>query len=373
MELAQHKKFTVATDVQVYFCDPQSPWQRGTNENTNGLLRQYFPRGTRLDGYSQADLNKIALQLNQRPRKTLGFMTPADKLNASVGVAFTGWTRHVVNFILFLLTLAAGALFDIAANAQQVPPVDVKVSVEPSSGFTIYHYRVVNAGTRPITALQIGFDYYHGAPELQTMPLNAQENGMPQSSATSPPGWNVVMYTTEETDKVDLAWSVTNLDASIAPGSSLAGFSVKVPNSDQTYTTSHWTVSLNGGGDAAFSAPLSLERFCSPPRLAVAVSPNVLWPPNHEMVKVTAMISVKDDFDQNPLITLVSVVSNPPGNLGDISADVGTAATSFSVMSARQGNDKAGRVYSATYSAKNYCGSVSTAAATVVVPHDKGK
>lgn len=90
MELAQHKEFTVATDVQVFFCDPQSPWQRGTNENTNGLLRQYFPKGTRLDGYSQADLDRIALQLNQRPRKTLDFITPADKLHASIGVATTG-------------------------------------------------------------------------------------------------------------------------------------------------------------------------------------------------------------------------------------------------------------------------------------------
>ena len=84
MELAHHKKFTIATDVQVYFCDPQSPWQRGTNENTNRLLRQYFPKGTDLSGYSQSDLNKIALRLNQRPRKTLGFYTPADKLQASV-------------------------------------------------------------------------------------------------------------------------------------------------------------------------------------------------------------------------------------------------------------------------------------------------
>jgi IS30 family transposase len=84
MEMAQHKKFTVATDVQVYFCDPQSPWQRGTNENTNRLLRQYFPKGTDLSGYSQAELNKVALRLNQRPRKTLGFRTPADKLEACV-------------------------------------------------------------------------------------------------------------------------------------------------------------------------------------------------------------------------------------------------------------------------------------------------
>jgi IS30 family transposase len=81
-EMAGHKDFTVATNVQVYFCDPRSPWQRGSNENTNGLLRQYFPKGTDLSGYSQSYLNKIALRLNQRPRKTLGFASPADKLRA---------------------------------------------------------------------------------------------------------------------------------------------------------------------------------------------------------------------------------------------------------------------------------------------------
>ena len=82
--MAKHKNFTVDTKVQVYFCDPQSPWQRGTNENANGLLRQYFPKKINLSGYSQADLDKVALQLNQRPRKTLGFETPASKLQASV-------------------------------------------------------------------------------------------------------------------------------------------------------------------------------------------------------------------------------------------------------------------------------------------------
>ena len=79
-EMANHKEFTFATDVQVYFCDPHSPWQRGSNENTNGLLRQYFPKGTDLSGFSQVYLNKIALELNQRPRKTLGFECPADRL-----------------------------------------------------------------------------------------------------------------------------------------------------------------------------------------------------------------------------------------------------------------------------------------------------
>ena len=83
-EMAKHKSFTVDTNVQVFFCDPQSPWQRGTNENTNGLLRQYFPKKTDLSGYSQAHLNKVALRLNQRPRQTLGFETPASKLQASV-------------------------------------------------------------------------------------------------------------------------------------------------------------------------------------------------------------------------------------------------------------------------------------------------
>ncbi len=78
--MAAHQKFSVATNMDVYFCDPCSPWQRGTNENTNGLLRQYFPRGSCLSGYSQAELDQVAEHLNSRPRKTLGFKTPAHKL-----------------------------------------------------------------------------------------------------------------------------------------------------------------------------------------------------------------------------------------------------------------------------------------------------
>src|SRR5690242_2154312 len=83
-EMADHKRFTVATNVQVYFCDPRSPWQRGSNENTNGLLRQYLPKGIDISSYSQAKLNAVARQLNERPRKTLGYQTPAEMFSHTV-------------------------------------------------------------------------------------------------------------------------------------------------------------------------------------------------------------------------------------------------------------------------------------------------
>ena len=83
-EMANHKRFTLATDIKVYFCDPQHTWQRGSNENTNGLLRQYFPKGTNLSIYSQRKLNAVVRRLNERPRKTLDYETPAERFSQCV-------------------------------------------------------------------------------------------------------------------------------------------------------------------------------------------------------------------------------------------------------------------------------------------------
>ena len=83
-ELADHKRFKLKTNIDVYFCDPQSPWQRGSNENTNRLLRQYFPKGTDLSVHSQAKLNAVARSLNERPRKTLEYETPVERFSQCV-------------------------------------------------------------------------------------------------------------------------------------------------------------------------------------------------------------------------------------------------------------------------------------------------
>src|SRR5438477_10381226 len=93
-ELTDHRRFTLATNIDVYFCDPQSPWQRGSNENTNGLLRQHFPKGKSLAGVTQAELDEVARKLNDRPRQTLGFRTPTEKLTELIDALHTGASEH---------------------------------------------------------------------------------------------------------------------------------------------------------------------------------------------------------------------------------------------------------------------------------------
>jgi len=103
--MADHKRFTLATDIDVFFCDPQSPWQRGSNENTNGLLRQYFPKGMDLSIHSQTKLNAVAKQLKERPRKTLNFETPAERFSQCV--ASIDWNRSIKRNFTKLSQMAA--------------------------------------------------------------------------------------------------------------------------------------------------------------------------------------------------------------------------------------------------------------------------
>lgn len=271
------------------------------------------------------------------------------------------------------LAVLAGALCCQAVSAQTVPPVDVKVSAQPMGNETVYHYRIINQGTQPVTAVQIGFDYYHGEAELQRAPSGSEPGSLPPAAVSSPQGWTAELVATEDSPNLDLEWSADAPSSAIPPGGSLSGFSVTVPGSDPTYTQSHWTVSLDGTGEAAYSAVLDTERFCALPRLSVAASPSVLWPPNHQMVPVKIAVSVQDDIDPKPLVTLVSVTSNQAGNPHDISAAIGTSTTDIGLVSTRTGQDKGGRVYTITYEAQNLCGGQASATTTVTVPHDRRK
>lgn len=171
--------------------------------------------------------------------------------------------------------LFAAAFTGLTLFAQSVPPVNVKVSVDTSQQpkATVYHYRVINNGTAPITGVVIGYDYFHAQPELANLPLGADvDNGIPPTSETSPPGWTVRIVPTEGTAALDLEWSTTDPSNAISPGQTLSGFSVVVPASDATYVKSHWTVSFNGGGDVAMSSTLSQEALCDVPRISVSVA-----------------------------------------------------------------------------------------------------
>jgi hypothetical protein len=124
-EMAGHKRFTLATDIQVYFCDPRSPWQRGSNENTNGLLRQYLPKGIDISSYSQAKLNAVARQLNERPTKTLGYQAPAEMFSQTVAL------NLIRLFALRRRKSADGRQFQCASRSRQTGPAKFPPFVTP--------------------------------------------------------------------------------------------------------------------------------------------------------------------------------------------------------------------------------------------------
>jgi hypothetical protein len=249
----------------------------------------------------------------------------------------------------------------------QVATVTVYKQVLPSS--VTYTYSVTNNGEYPITGVSIGFDYYHGTSELGgTLPINALR---------APTSWTGRIITLEESANFELRWETISQNA-LLPGQTITGFRVTLPQEDQRYVNSHWTVIVQGSPTFASSL---LQQVATPPldtvppQVSVSVSPAKMWPPNNKMVEIHATVTAIDDQDPNPAVRLVSIACNEcPNPDTDIEgADIGTDDRVFSVRAARLGQRKDGRVYTVTYSATDTSGNTATAQAQVVVPHDQGK
>lgn len=272
---------------------------------------------------------------------------------------------------LFPTLLMLASLSGYSWAAPSLPPVSVTVFKTVASGGVRYQYKVSNNSKFPITSVIIGYNYFDARPQLNTVPKGwTLGSGIPSSSVSSPPGWSAKVTTTEEESKIEIEWSIHSPGAALAQGQRLQGFGILVPAADDTYLKSDWTTYVDGAGTNVYTGALSEQASCSTPRLSVSLSPNILWPPNHKLVKIQATISAQDESSPNPAIVLVSVTANEKLTPGDVAAQIGTAARTFSVKSERTGNSEGGRIYSVTYSAKNSCGNSATATEIITVPHD---
>jgi hypothetical protein len=275
-----------------------------------------------------------------------------------------------------LMSLVGGCLLlaGVASAMAPLPPVAVYVNQSNIAGAVKYQYWVVNNSPFPVTSIVIGLNYFSGLSEIQTPPAGwSVDGGLPASSSSSPNGWTAKVIPTEDTSLLQFEWDASTPSAAIAPGQTLQGFSIILLQPDVTYSSSDWTVYVNGAGTNYYTGPLVLHAVpCDYPRLAISLAPDVLWPPNHKLVTINASISALDDNYPNPQVRLGSITANEPLKTGDIVADFGTRAQTFKVISERKGNSKAGRVYTVTYSATNSCGNSTSASETIVVPHDQG-
>jgi hypothetical protein len=273
---------------------------------------------------------------------------------------------------------AFGVLFGFALGASAwsapiLPPVSVTVSQTNVPNGTQYQYTISNKSKYPITSIVIGFNYFKPRPELLTPPLGwSVDGGLLPASVTAPSTWTPKITTTEDTDKLELSWTAASGSA-LAPGKSLQGFAVILPKADPSYKNAFWTVYVDGAAKNVFTGKLGEQAVCDVPRLSIALSPNILWPPNHKMIKIQAQISVQDDNFPDPIVTLDSITANETLSAADISAQFGRSTQTFYVKAERSGSDRGGRIYSITYSAKNSCGNVTSATETITVPHDQGR
>jgi len=284
----------------------------------------------------------------------------------------------LTGIVLSLMTLIDGK----PAYSQPLSLVKVKVSQENlNDGKVRYHYRVFNNSEHAVVAVRVGFDYYHGIPELKNAkPVGwSFYEGLPQGSTTSPSGWDAMVITEEESPYYWVEWRTTHDDPTkdLLPGQMAERLSVVLPQADNRYRNAHFDVIL--GNSTHISALLEADEVpppaldTTPPVLSVILTPATLWPPNHKMVEVRASLSVHDDRDPNPRVSLVSITCNEDIDLTkDITGvQIGSDDRSFSVRSERTGVQKEGRRYIVTYSATDVAGNVTITEAIVTAPHDE--
>lgn len=272
------------------------------------------------------------------------------------------FTVCVAGIVILLHGLASAGVRDDETAA-------VKVFKEFSANQVVYTYSVTNKGDRPIIGFTVGFDYYRGDSQLA---------GAHPSQILSPQAWSGRVVSLEESDKYEVSWDIAAPTAAILPGKTMTGFRIIAAQDNPRFTSSNWTVIVDGPPSNASSA-LQLAQGPAPnidtvpPQLHVTLTPNVVWPPNRRMINIAAQIVVQDDMDPNPRVRLDSITCS---DCADASADIsdatlGTDDRAFAVRSDRLGRRKEGRVYKVIYSATDAAGNVARAEAKVTVPHDQ--
>lgn len=273
----------------------------------------------------------------------------------------------IIQRILMCIVVFSAFLPFVQAAPRDESVASVTVYKEALASEVVYHYTLTNKGQYPITAFSVGFDYYHGVPEL---------SGLNPQGIYAPASWSSRVIDMEESDNFEIRWETSS--SPLQPGQSLSGFKVSRTGHDQRFINSHWTVIIDGPPVHA-SSILQVDDTpptdTVPPQISVVLSPNVIWPPNNKLINVTAEISISDERDPNPAVKLVSVECNECSdiNLDVFDAVVQTDDREFQVKASRTGKRKEGRVYTFTYQAEDSSGNIANATATVSIPHDKRK
>lgn len=273
-------------------------------------------------------------------------------------------TNNMMKAAALMLTLFVGPS---CATERDLAEAEVFVYRESAGSGIRYTYVVKNKSDAPITQLEIGFDYYTGAPEL---------GGDPPVRIGSPSGWTGEVVTMEESSFHSVKWEAPEAAQAIQPGQMKIGFVVDAVSAQPTYVDSHWTVILDGSINAASSRIEQVQGPAPnvdtlPPLLSVSVTPARLWPPNKKLFSISANIVVNDETDPNPTVKLLSVSCNECSPEDITGAQIGIDDRVFQLRATRAGKGKDGRVYSIIYQAEDAAGNVVTATTLVTVPHDQ--